>query len=303
MGYHLFGDPARAKEIIAPFLSAVRRGVANDTAERDLFVGRALALTSQEALALDLTRKLPDCATRIYNLADIAEVALWHRDRDQAATLAEEARTYAVGKGCAAELGLVARTLAEIGRDADARALFHEAVDPLVPGGKEPKADCCAPELAVAAADLADPQLALKLLRVVQEENPWTIAAVLGRLARRGESGLVLAYADQVQDVDNRGEAYAELIEAFLKRDDRVTAEDLMKRLVKLCGDDGARRPGLMAQRARAEKALYGDERWRATFQQALTAAEHSSSFVRRDIGGPLTAVLVKIETGLPLLD
>lgn len=303
VGHHLFGDPGRAKEIIAPFLSAVRRGVANEAADRDLFVGRALALTGQTSMALDLTRKLSDCATRVYNLADISEVAQWNKDTSLAATLAEEARSFAAAHTCTSEQGLVARTLADTGREADARALFHAVVDPLIPPGKEAKADCCVPELALAGADLADPQLALKILRVVQEENPWTVPATLGRLARRGESGLVLAYADQVQDVDNRGEAYAELIEAFLKRGDRATADDLMKKVIKLSTDDGARRPSLIAQRARAEKALFGDDRWRTTFQQAITAAEHSSTFVRRDIGGPLVAVLVKIETGLPLLD
>jgi hypothetical protein len=304
VGYHLFGDPGRAKEIIAPFLSAVRHGVATEGGDRDLFVGRALALTDQSPLALDLTRKIPDCSTRLYNLADVAEVALWHKDRDQATALALEARDYAAAQGCNAELGLVVRTLFDAGQEAEAKALFTSTVEQQFGHGKdEAKADCCSPELAVAAGDLGDVTLALTLLRTVQEENPWTIAAVLGKLVRRGETTSVLAYADQVQDADNRGETYAELIAAFLERNDRATAEDLMKRLDKLAGDDGNRRPALIAHYARAEKLMYADDRWRGTFQQAITAAEHASSFVRRDIGGPLVAVLVKIETGLPLLD
>jgi len=253
VAYHLLGDPGRAKEIIAPFLSAVRHGVATEGGDRDLFVGRALALTEAQ--------------------------------------------------GCGAELGLVARTLFDAGRETEARALFATTVEQQFGQGKEVKSGCCAPELAVAAGDMGSPDLALTLLRTVQEENPWTIATVLGKLARRGETATVLAYADQVQDADNRGETYAELIGAFLERNDRATAEDLMKRLDKLAGDDGNRRPALIAHHARAEKLLYPDDRWRGTFQQAITAAEHASSFVRRDIGGPLIAVLVKIETGLPLLD
>lgn len=303
VAYHLFGDPGRAKEIIAPFLSAVRHGVATEGGDRDLFVGRALALTDQSPLALELTRKISDCSTRLYNLADVSEVALWHKDGDQAGALALEARDYAVAQGCNAELGLVVRTLFDAGRDAEAKALFATTVEQQFGHGKDAKSECCAPELAVAAGNLGDSTLALTMLRMVQEENPWTVAATLGRLVRRGETGQVLATADQVQDVDTRGETYAELIDAFLQRNDRATAEDLMKRLDKLTSDDGNRRPALIAHHARAEKLMYPDDRWRGTFQQAITAAEHASSFVRRDIGGPLVAVLVKIETGRPLLD
>jgi tetratricopeptide (TPR) repeat protein len=303
VAYHLFGDSGRAREIIAPFLSAVRHGAASEGGDRDLFVGRALALTDQSALALDLTRHISDCSTRLYNLADVAEVALWHKDHDQAVALALEARDYAAAQGCTVELGLVARTLFDTGQDTEAKALFASTVEQQFGHGKDAKSECCSPELAVAAGDLGDAAMALAMLRTVQDENPWTIAAVLGRLVRRGEVSQVLAYADQVQDVDNRGETYAELIAAFLERNDRATAEELMTRLDKLVSDDGNRRPALIAHHARAEKLMYNDDRWRGTFQQAITAAEHASSFVRRDIGGPLVAVLVKIETGRPLLD
>jgi hypothetical protein len=36
---------------------------------------------------------------------------------------------------------------------------------------------------------------------------------------------------------------------------------------------------------------------------QAISAADRSSAFVRRDIGVPLLAALVRIESGLPMLD
>ncbi|MEI8394933.1 MAG: tetratricopeptide repeat protein [Rhodospirillaceae bacterium] len=303
VAYHRFGDPGRAREIIAPFLSAVRRGIASESGDRDLFVGRALALTDQAGLALDLTRKISDCATRIYNLADIARISGWKGERDQAVALAEEARSHAEARNCITETGLVARSLFEAGREDEARTVFQAVLERQYPGGKENKPDCCTPELAVAAAQMAEPALALKLLRLVQDENPWTIPVVLGIVARRGEVAAASAYADQVQDVENRGECYAELIEVMLKREDRPGAEDMMKRLVKLSSEDGEHRPALIAQRARAEKALNGGDDWRATFARAITAAEHASSFVRRDIGGPLVAVLIKIETGFPLLD
>ena len=300
---HIFGDVGRAKEIIAPFLSAGRRGTATENTDRDLFVARALALTDQSGLALELTRKISDCATRVYNLTDIATAALWHNDREGALVLADEARAFAEHAGCIAEQGLVARLLFEAGREADARALFARTLDQQLGRTKGGKGDAAPPEMAIAAGLMADTATALKVLRMVQEENPWTVPAVLGRLARRGEIETSLNYAEQIQDVENRGEVYAELIGALLKREDRAGAEKLMAKLVQLAGDDGNRRPALIAQRARAEKALYGDDRWRGTFQQAITAAEHASSFVRRDIGGPLVAVLVKIETGLPMLD
>ncbi|MEI6557126.1 MAG: hypothetical protein WCO00_01870 [Rhodospirillaceae bacterium] len=300
---HLMGDQGRAKEIIAPFLSAVRRGVANGSTDRDLYVSRALALTGQEALALDLTRKIPDCATRLYNLTDIAEIVLWHGDKPQAAALAEEARAFAAGRTCVAELGLVARTLYDTGRGAEAATVFATALERQVAAARETNAVVWPPELVVAAADLGDPSQALARLRGVQEEASWTVAAVLGRLARRSEMALALSYAEGLQDADLRGEAYAELIERLLVRDDRPGAEALMAKLVKLAAEDGPRRPPLIAERARAEKALYRDERWRPSFQQALTAAENASGLIRRDIGGPMLAILVRIETGLPMLD
>jgi hypothetical protein len=302
VAYDMFGDSARAKEIIAPFLSAARRGAATENGDHELFVARALSLTNQMPLALELTRATSECSSRLYNLADIARAARWRHDQDQAVAVAQEAQAFAKSAGCTGELGLVARTLFEVGREAEARAAFA-SLQTQAPRSKDDKSDCCSPETVIAAAEMAEPATAMALLRTVQEENPWTIAAVLGKLAQRGETASVIAAADQVQDADNRGEAYAELIEAFLGRHDRATAEELMKKLVALAADNGYQRPALLAQRARAEKALYGDERWRATFQQAVTAADHASSFVRRDIGGPLVAILVKIETGQPLLD
>ena len=300
---HLLGEAGRAKEIIAPFLSAVRRGVANGGTDRDLYVARALALTGQEALALDLSRKIPDCATRVYNLTDIAQVALWHGDKERASALADEARAFAALRTCTAELGLVARVLRESGREAEAGAVFAAALAAQAAAAKESNAVVWPPELVVAAADQGDPAQALARLRGVQEEAGWTVAAVLGRLARRGEGALAQSYADGIQDADLRGEAYAELVERFLARDERPAAEAQMTKLVKLAAEDGPRRPALIAERARAEKALYRDERWRQSFQQAVTGAENASGLIRRDIGGPLIAILIRIETGLPMLD
>ena len=150
---------------------------------------------------------------------------------------------------------------------------------------------------------MSDSNLALNLLRTVQDENPWAIPAVLGRLARRSDAAVALAYAEQVQDIDIRGEAFAELIEAALKRGDGTTAAELMKRLNRMVEEAAGRRPALLAQKAKAEKAMYGDDRWRLTFQSSINAAERASNFVRRDIGAPLLSALVRIETGLPMLD
>lgn len=303
VAYQTLGDASRAREIVAPFVSAVRRGAAADGAGQDLFVARALALMGQTQLALDITRQINDCSTRIYNLADIAKAAAWRGDTNTTVQLAEEAKGYATAHGCSWELGLVAQALLRSGKEAAARTLFLNTVETQFSKFRETKGDCCPPELAVAAADLGDPNLALALLRTVQDENPWTIPAVLGRLARRGDTAIAVAYAEQVQDIDIRGEAYAELIDAALKRGDPNSAHDLMKRLSKLVDEAAGRRPGLLAQKAKAEKALYGDDRWRPTFQAAINAAEHASNFVRRDIGAPLLAALVRIETGQPMLD
>lgn len=303
VGYHQLGDAARAKEIIAPFVSAVRRGAVADSSGQDLFVARALSLMGQVPLALDITRQIADCSTRIYNLSDIGKAALWKGDAATAAALAEEANKYASANRCTWELGLVSQALLRAGREPEARTLFLNTVETQFSKFRETKGDCCPPELAVAAAEMGEPNLALGLLRTVQDENPWTIPAVLGRLARRGETALTLAYAEEVQDVDVRGEAFAELIDAALKRNERAVAEDLYRRLGRLVEEAQGRRPGLLAQRAKTQRLMYGDDRWRQTFMAALGAAERSSNFVRRDIGAPLLAALVKIETGLPMLD
>ena len=303
VAYQQIGDIGRAKEIVAPFVSAVRRGGITDSSGQDLFVARALSLMGQTQLALDITRQIADCSTRIYNLADIAKAAAWRGDLGLTNALAEEAKGYAASRGCAWELGLVAQTLLRAGKEAQARTLFLNTVETQFSKFKETKGDCCPPELAVAAAEMGDANLALGLLRTVQDENPWTIPSVLGRLYRRGETAAALAYAEQVQDIDTRGEAYAELLEAALKRGDPASATDLAKRLNKLVDEAAGRRPGLLAQKAKTEKAFYNDDRWRRTFQLAINAAEKSSNFVRRDIGAPLLAALVRIETGLPMLD
>lgn len=306
VAYQQLGDPGRAKEIVSPFVSAVRRGKASDNSGQDLFVARALALMGQAPLALEITRQIPDCGTRLYNLGDIGKVAAWRGDAALTSALAEEAKQYATSHGCSWELGLVVQALLRAGKEADARTLFLNTVETQFSKfreAKELKGDCCPPELAVAAADLGDANLALGMLRNVQDENPWTIPAVLGRLARRGDAAAAIAYAGQVQDIDVRGEAFAELIDASVKRNERATAEELMRRLVRMVEESTGKRPGLLAQKAKAEKVLYGEDRWRASFQQAINAAERASNFVRRDIGAPLLATLVRIETGLPMLD
>ncbi|CAO3437186.1 tetratricopeptide repeat protein [Azospirillum doebereinerae] len=303
VAYQQIGDTGRAKEIVAPFVSAVRRGGINDSAGQDLFVGRALALMGQTQLALDITRQIADCSTRIYNLADIAKAAAWRGDNGLATALADEAKAYATARGCSWELGLVSQALLRAGKEAQARTLFLNTVETQFSKFKETKGDCCPPELAVAAADMGDANLALNLLRTVQDENPWTIPAVLGRLARRGETVAALSYAEQVPDIDTRGEAFAELVEAAQKRGDPAGANDTLRRLNKLVDEAAGRRPGLLAQKAKAEKVFYNDDRWRRSFQLAINAAEKSSNFVRRDIGAPLLAALVRIETGLPMLD
>ncbi|CAK0766948.1 Tetratricopeptide repeat protein [Azospirillaceae bacterium] len=303
--HHRLGDGNRAKEIIAPFLSAVRRGRPPESGERDLFVARALALTDQFTTALEITRQINDCSTRIYNLTDIAQTAQWAGQRDLAASLAEEAKTHAATQNCAWEQGLVTMALLNVGREEEARTLFRAMIDRRQPRerGGDARTDCCAPEVALAAATLGETKVAMSLLRQVQDDNPWTAPAVLGRLCGRGECDAALGYVEQLQDQDLRGEALAELLGAFLRRNERPRAEEVMKRLNKLVSDGAGRRPALLAQRAKAEKLLFDDSRWRRSFQQAINLAEQSSSFTRRDIGLPLLAALARIETGLPLLD
>lgn len=300
---HHTGSPDRAKEILAPFLGALRRGITTESADKDLFIARALALTGQMDLALQITRSIDDCSTRIYNLTDIAEIAIWNGNKDLASTLATEANTYAAARGCPWELGLVVQSLLRAGREAEARTLFLNTVEQQFSRFRETREECCPAELAVAAADLGEPNLALGLLRTVQEDSPWTVPAVLGRLAARGEASLSSAYLEQIQDPDQKAEGLAEFVAAYLGRGDRASAEEYMRQIVALSENPANRGPEVLLQRARAEKLLYADERWRASFLSALNAAERSNAYVRRDIGAPLLASLVRIETGLPMLD
>lgn len=300
---HHTGSPERAKEIVAPFLGTLRRGVATESADKDLFVARALALTGQVDLALQITRGIDDCSTRIYNLTDIVEISLWQGNGEFASALATEASGYAATRGCRWELGLVVQALLRAGREAEARTLFLNTVEQQFSRFRETRQECCPAELAVAAADLGEANLALGLLRTVQDDSPWTVPAVLGRLAARGEASLASAYLEQVQDPDQKAEGLAEFVGSHLSRGDQGMAEEYMKQLVAFSENPANRRPAVLLQRARAEKLLHGDERWRGSFLAALNAAERSSAYVRRDIGAPLLATLVRIETGLPMLD
>jgi hypothetical protein len=306
VAYHLNGGTDKAREIIAPFVGALRRGAAassSDAQEQDLFVSRALALTGQTEVALQITRSIADCSTRIYNLTDIAEIASWRGEKDLAAALATEAQKYSQANNCSWELGLVVQSLLRVGREAEARTLFLNTVEQQFSRFRETKQECCPAELAVAAADLGEVNLALGLLRTVHEDSPWTVPAVLGRLQARGEISLTSAYLEQVQEVDAQAEILSEFIAAAIRRADPAAAQQWMKRLNQITDTPANRKPTVLAQRAKAEKLIFGDERWRITMAQAIAAADRSSAFVRRDIGVPLLAALVRIESGLPMLD
>lgn len=299
---HHLGDPARAKEILAPFVAAARRGGSGASGE-DLFVARALSLIGEIPLALEITREIDECSTRIYNLTDIAKAALWVDDKALAASLTDEAARFAQTNNCRWESGLVIQSLYRVGKDDEAAKLLKTTADESFVKNKDNRSECCSPELAVAAAEVGDVNLALNLLRAVEDENPWADPAVIGRLARRGEIKLTDAYAEQIRDVDLRAETLTELIDAALRRKDRKAADEYFRRIEEMTREARGARPGLLAQRAKAQRLLSGDERWRTTFLSAINAAERASNFVRRDIGAPLLAVLVRVTTGKGMLD
>ena len=103
-----------------------------------------------------------------------------------------------------------------------------------------------------------------------------------------------------MQDNDLKAETYVELIDGALKAKDRGQADTLSARLDKTVTD--SRTPITLVQRARADKLLYSDNRWRGSFQTAISEAERGSG-QRRDIAVPLLAALVEIETGKPMLE
>jgi len=305
--YHL-GDRDRVRPIISPFLEALRRGGLTTppagSSSQDMFLGRALVLTGELDLALSITRGIRDCSSRIYNLTDIVEALVWQKQMQKAAELAEEASDYARANGCAWELGLVAQALLRAGSEARARTLFLNTVEEQFSRFKDQRGTCCPPELAVAAGDMGDPNLALGLLRTVQDESPWTVPQVLGRLGRRGELLLALTYADQIADPEVRAETYVELTRAALTTNNKGQAESLLGKLDQIQVGRADPHPLVLVQKARAEKLLFGDERWRRTFVAALGEAETAGlSQMRRDLSVPFLAALVEIETGKPMLE
>jgi len=304
VAYHHLGEPQRAPGLIAPFFAAQRRSTAADAMDDDLFVARALALTGRPDLAVQITRQIGQCAGRVYNLVDIAKAVLHRGERDRAAQLVREAQDYAGAHNCKQELGLVAQGLLRTGQESDARTLFLNTVEQQFSRFRDNRQDCCPPELAVAAAEMGDMNVALRILRLVQEDSPWAIPAVLGRLAARGETGLATSYGEQVSDPDVRAEAFAEILASAQQRGDQRTVDDLYGRLRQLTRPEGpgGRRPTALAQRAKAERLVHNDTRWRATFLSAINTAERANG-QRRDVAVPLLAALVRIETGTPLLD
>lgn len=301
VAHHYVGSKERVRPIIAPFLAAMRRNDPTAAAGQDLFLARALALTGEITLALDLTRNISDCSTRIYNLTDIADALVWRGDKDRAGQVAEEAAEYARANNCAWELGLVAQSLLRAGKEARARTLFLNTVQEQFSKFKDKQGNCCPPELAVAAGDLGEPNLALGLLRTVQDESPWTVPQVLGKLGARGEQTITLAYADQFKNQEIRAEAYVELIVGALAQGDRKQAEIVSKRLDDLLSKVTGN-PLVSLQRARADKLLDRGEAWRTSLQRAITEAERDGSAERKDFASPLLAALVEIGTGKSLL-
>ncbi|HYC03593.1 MAG TPA: hypothetical protein VED40_09890 [Azospirillaceae bacterium] len=304
VAHHQAGNRDRARQIVAPFLGAWRRGVQVEEAGQDLFLGRTLALTGEVDLALELTRQIPDCSTRIYNLSDAVKALVWRGDTARAAPIAEEAAEYARTRTCAWELGLVAQALLRVGNEGRARTLFLNTVEEQFSRFKDKRGNCCPPELAVAAGDLGEANLALGLLRTVQEESPWTVPAVLGRLAARGEFTLTTTYADQIQDVELRAETYVALLGGALRANNRPQAEQLSAKIDRMMTTKEQRLPLVMVQRARADRLLYKDQRWRAPFIAGLSAAERANAATqRRDVAVPFLAALVEMETGVPMLE
>ncbi len=301
VAHHLVGDKERVRTIIAPFLAAMRRNDPAALAGQDLFLARALALTGEIGLALEITRGIADCSTRIYNLTDIADIMVWKGDKERAAAVAEEAAEFARANSCAWELGLVAQALLRTGKEGRARTLFLNTVEEQFSRFREDRGACCPPELAIAAGDLGEPNLALGLLRTVQDESPWTVPQVLGRLGARGEQMITLAYADQIKDPEIRAEAYVELIAGALAHGDPKQAELVSSRLDEMLGK-GAAGPLVTVQRARADKLLNRGEAWRTSLQRAITEAERDGSFERKDFATPLLSALVEIATGKALL-
>jgi hypothetical protein len=237
---------------------------------------------------------------------DLTKQAVWNNTMVEAKQYADQARDYVEDNQCSWQKAIVAQALRMTEREAEGKKLYDSIEGEQFTNVKtENRDESTPPELAVAAATMGDPETAFSMLRVVMEQNPWTISAAVEELGKRGEFDATENFINDLKDLDQKAEALATLVEMAVKRNDMKRANALMTKLngLRASPSQPDQQALVLAMRARAEKDLYKDERWRDTMQTALNTADLVDENKRSQVAMPLIATLAYIKTGNPLLD
>lgn len=305
--YHLHGQADRARDIILPFLAALSKKISpNEAQDSLLFLSRALALTGEGEQAQKISQRISDCAARLNNMADMMRIALWAGRNNDARLQADELQQFARDNQCNWQMGLAAQALYLTGREEEAKKIYTDLfAEQFTNVKEEDRRENTPPELAIAAATLGEPEQALAILQVVMEANPWLVDPVMTALGARGLFDAAQNFSDGLKEPDMKAEAYAVLIDAAMRKDDKKRAGGMMAKLAALKVGSGQpeAHSAILAMRARAEKAIYKDDRWRSTLQAAINIADTVEESAKRNVALPLIATLAYIRTGTPVLD
>jgi tetratricopeptide (TPR) repeat protein len=307
VAYYIYGQQDRAREIIQPFLSLLRKSSGSgDTQDSFVFMARALALTGAFDQAIKIGERLNDCSNRLYLLMELLKITLNQGEQSGAKLLADQIKNYVNTNQCAWQKGLVATALYMTDRRGEAKLLYEKAMAEQTANLKpEEKGETTPPDLVMAAALMDDPATTLSMLRSVQGRSPWIVAPVLEALAQRGYKGAASDFVDEINEPERRAEAYAALIGTLVPKGEDKKTSALMTKLqnTPVNPSQAFQQSMLLALRAWAERAYFKDERWREAFQSALNAAERVDEDQRIKIMPPLLATLMQIKTNKRVLN
>ena len=305
--YHLFGQTERSREIILPFLNAVlMKSKSNDSQDSLLFTARAMMLTGEDEQAVKITQRISDCAARLYTMADMLKLAQWDNKDMEAKTLADDIKTFTEDNQCNWQKGLVVQSLSYTGRGEDAKKMYDVLLQEQFSNVKlEDRAENTPPELALAASVVGDPANAVAILKVVADANPWVVAQAMSELATRGEYEIAENYINELKENARKAEGLVALIEVANRNGDKKRTGHFMSMLsgLRTSPSQPVDQVMVLASKARAEKIVYNDDRWRETMKTALNTADLVEEAKRAQVALPLIATLGFIKSGRPILD
>lgn len=307
VAYYLYDQQERARQIILPFLTATQtRGRGNEGQDMLMMTARALMLTGQDEQAQGMIQRIGDCTARLSIMADMTRLALWGTKEGEAHDRVDTLKTFVEENQCNWQRPVVAEMLALTARQDEAAKLYETLKAEQFTNVKaEERSENTPPDLAVAAAILDEPGEALGMVRAVMEGNPWVVPQALFELGRKGAFDEAQTFVDELKAPAQKAGALLALIDAANKGNVRKKATHFMGLLAAIKTSPSApqEQVEVLAARARAERAVYKDERWRETILTALNTADLIEENSRMQAAIPLIAALAAIKTGNPLLD